>query len=592
MKKIMLINAVDQELSRMAVLESGKLVEYNIQMSAREPITGNIYKAVVLKVERGLQAAFVDYGAKKHGFLPLHDVSPEYFRANYEEAEEEGHRHRGRPSLRNGQEIIVQVARDEKDHKGAMLTTFISLPGRYVVLMPNRQSTTGISRKIDDDESRKSLMELMEQISAEEKVGFIVRTAGMNRTKQELSRDYYVLLKLWREIENKAKSVHGPALIHQEGDFGVRSLRDYFTTEIQEILVDDMETFRKMRIYINTVAPRNVKMITLYQDKTPLFDRYHLEPQLDAIYKERAELKSGGYLIINPTEAMITIDVNSGRASDRRDVEETAYRANLEAAEEIARQLRLRDLGGLIVIDFIDMKDRKNIAEIEKTFKKALSQDRARTQISRISKFGMMELSRQRKKSNIQEISHVTCPHCKGAGMRPSLEYAALSTFRKIRLNVLKGTYSSARITLPHEIANYLLNQKRSEIVDLESLHNVSILISGNPDMLWEEAKFEFVEREVIPLPAHEAEEGKGEQARAEGAPGAGSQAPRKKRSRRGRRKPGDRSHEPVQEAGQAPSESQPSPEPRPEEPPRQETPDEKKPGGGIITRIYDIFKF
>jgi ribonuclease E len=347
-----------------------------------------------------------------------------------------------------------------------------------------------------------------------------------------------------------------------------------------------------MRIYINTVAPRNVKMITLYQDKTPLFDRYHLEPQLDAIYKERAELKSGGYLIINPTEAMITIDVNSGRASDRRDVEETAYRANLEAAEEIARQLRLRDLGGLIVIDFIDMKDRKNIAEIEKTFKKALSQDRARTQISRISKFGMMELSRQRKKSNIQEISHMTCPHCKGAGMRPSLEYAALSTFRKIRLNVLKGTYSSARITLPHEIANYLLNQKRSEIVDLESLHNVSILISGNPDMLWEEAKFEFVEREVIPLPAPETEEGKGEQARAEGAPGAGSQGTRKKRSRRGRRKPGDRSHEPAQEAGQAPSESQPSPEPRPEEPPRQETPDEKKPGGGIITRIYDIFKF
>ena len=400
-------------------------------------------------------------------------------------------------------------------------------------------------------------MELMEQISAEERVGFIVRTAGMNRTKQELSRDYYVLLKLWREIENKAKAVPAPALLHQEGDFGVRSLRDYFTTEILEIRVDDIETFRKMRAYINTVAPRNVKMIKLYQDKTPLFDRYHLEPQIDAIYKERAELKSGGYLIINPTEAMITIDVNSGRASDRRDVEETAYRANLEAAEEIARQLRLRDLGGLIVIDFIDMKDRKHIAEIEKTFKKALSLDRSRTQISRISKFGMMELSRQRKKSNIQEISHVTCPHCKGAGMRPSLEYAALSTFRKIRLNVLKGTYASVRITLPHEIANYLLNQKRSDIVDLESLHSVSILISGNPDMLWEEAKFEFVEREMIPLPAHEAEEGKAEEVRAEGAPGEASRGPRKKRSRRGRRKPGERNHEPAQEAGQAPSEPQ-----------------------------------
>ncbi|MBP8695852.1 MAG: Rne/Rng family ribonuclease [Syntrophobacterales bacterium] len=587
MKKIMLINAVDEELSRMAVLESGKLVEYNIQMSAREPITGNIYKGVVLKVERGLQAAFVDYGAKKHGFLPLHDVSPEYFRSE-DEGGEEGHRHR-RPLLRNGQELLVQVVREEKDHKGAMLTTYISLPGRYIVLMPNRQST-GISRKIDDDESRKNLMALMEQIAAEDRVGFIVRTAGMNRTKQELSRDYYVLLKIWRDIEKKAREVHAPALIHQEGDFGVRSLRDYFTSEIQEILVDDLETFRKMRAYINTVAPRNVKMIKLYQDKTPLFDRYHLEPQIDAIYKERVELKSGGYLIINPTEAMITIDVNSGRASDRRDVEETAYRANLEAAEEIARQLRLRDLGGLIVIDFIDMKDRKHIAEIEKAFKKALSLDRARTQISRISKFGMMELSRQRKKSNIQEISHVTCPHCKGAGMRPSLEYAALSTFRKIRLNVLKGTYASVRITLPHEIANYLLNQKRSDIVELENQHNVSILISGNPDMLWEEAKFEFVEREPIPLAPPEAEEAGAEEPRAEGAAGEAGRGTRKKRSRRGRRRSGERKEETAQEGGPAPAEPQPAP--GPEEPARQEPPEEKKPGGGIITRIYDIFKF
>jgi ribonuclease E len=589
MKKIMLINAVDQEVSRMAVLEGGKLLEYNIQMSAREPITGNIYKGVVLKVERGLQAAFVDYGVKKHGFLPLHDVSPEYFRTG-EEGEEE-QRHRGRTYLKNGQEILVQVVRDEKDHKGAMLTTYISLPGRYIVLMPNRQST-GISRKIEDDESRKSLMELMEQISAEERVGFIVRTAGMNRTKQELSRDYFVLLRIWREIENKAKEVQGPLLIHQEGDFGVRSLRDYFTTEIQEIWVDEIETFRKMRAYINTVAPRNIKMIKLYQDKTPLFDRYHLEPQIDAIYKERAELKSGGYLVINQTEAMITIDVNSGRASDRRDVEETAFRANLEAAEEAARQLRLRDLGGLIVIDFIDMKDRKHIAEIEKAFKKALSLDRSRTQVSRISKFGMMELSRQRKKSNIQEISHVTCPHCKGTGMRPSLEYAALGTFRKIRLNVLKGTYSTVRITLPHEIANYLLNQKRSEIVALENHHGVMITISGDPDMLWDEAKFQFVERESVPLPVPEAEEGKAEEAKTEGAQGNGSRNPRKKRSRRGRRRPGERGPEQGQETAQVQEEPHVSQGPAQENTAGTDTPGEKKPGGGIITRIYDIFKF
>ena len=487
MKKIMLINAVDEELSRMAVLESGKLVEYNIQMSAREPITGNIYKGVVLKVERGLQAAFVDYGAKKHGFLPLHDVSPEYFRSE-DEGGEEGHRHR-RPHLRNGQELLVQVVREEKDHKGAMLTTYISLPGRYIVLMPNRQST-GISRKIDDDESRKNLMALMEQIAAEDRVGFIVRTAGMNRTKQELSRDYYVLLKIWRDIEKKAREVHAPALIHQEGDFGVRSLRDYFTSEIQEILVDDLETFRKMRAYINTVAPRNVKMIKLYQDKTPLFDRYHLEPQIDAIYKERVELKSGGYLIINPTEAMITIDVNSGRASDRRDVEETAYRANLEAAEEIARQLRLRDIGGIIIIDFIDMVEEKNRKRLQEEFLRELELDRAQVNVAPISQFGIIEMTRERIRPALLFTLSDPCPACLGTG-RVLSKTTTMARIERwlMRYRAEKGDRSLQLVVNP-ELAAYLSSGYRSQILRLSWKYWTRIKLIGDENVAMDEFRF------------------------------------------------------------------------------------------------------
>jgi len=259
----------------------------------------------------------------------------------------------------------------------------------------------------------------MEQIKIEEGIGFIIRTAGMNRTKQELARDYQHLSRLWKEIQKRAKETAAPALIYQESDFGVCSLRDYFTTEIEEILVDDADTFRQMRAYCKAVTPRNVRIIKQYKDKTPIFDRYRLEDQIRVIYQDRVDLKSGGYLIINPTEAMITIDVNSGRASNKRNVEETAFRTNAEAAEEIARQLRLRDLGGLIVIDFIDMIDRKHEAEVEKIFKKALSVDRARIQLSRISKFGMLELSRQKKQSTIQEISYTQCPFCRGRGVRP-----------------------------------------------------------------------------------------------------------------------------------------------------------------------------
>ncbi|NLN59766.1 MAG: Rne/Rng family ribonuclease [Deltaproteobacteria bacterium] len=509
MKHHMLVNAVHQEQKRMATVdENGKLLEFNIQMSAKEPTTGNIYKGVVLKIEKGLQAAFINYGAQRDGFLPLRDVNPALVLGEGESSHDPTP---GRPILRAGQQILIQVIREETGNKGALLTGFISLPGRYLVLLPHKESS-GISRKIDGEEDRKRLKELVAQLKIEETMGFIIRTAGYNRTKQELARDYNVLSRLWQDITKTAKSVAAPALIYQESDFGVRTLRDYFTSEIEEILVDNVETFRKMRAYCKAVAPRNVRMIKLYKEKTPLFDKYNLEEQIQIIYQERVNLKSGGYIIINPTEAMITIDVNSGRASNKKNIEETAYKTNIEAAEEIARQLRLRDLGGLIVIDFIDMMDKKHQGEVEKVFKKALSLDRARIQLAKISKFGILELSRQKKQSTIQEISYTSCPFCKGSGVRPSLEYTALSAFRKLETQAVKGRVSEMKVCLPHEVAHYLLNQKRMGICRLENDYNLAILITGSSEVSWDTVSITATRREPPmepPLPSPETAEAK-----------------------------------------------------------------------------------
>ncbi|MGV8078581.1 MAG: ribonuclease E/G [Syntrophales bacterium] len=493
--KRMLINAVHVEQKRMAIVDAGKLLEFYIQMSVREPITGNIYKGTVLKVERGLQAAFVNYGGRRDGFLPLRDVSPDYFVAG------EG----GRPVLKTGQEVLVQVLREMSERKGALLTTYLSLPGRYLVLLPNKAGS-GVSRKIEDEEDRKRLKDLVEQIRVGEGMGLIVRTAGMTRTKQELSRDYQNQLRLWKEIQKAAKESPSPALIYQESDFGVLALRDYYTSDIEEILVDDQETFKKMRNYCKVVSPRMAKFVKLHKENSPIFDQHNLEDQIRVIYQDRVDLRSGGHIVISPTEAMITIDVNSGRGSNKRNVEETAFRTNLDAAEEIARQLRLRDLGGLIVIDFIDMADSKHRAEVEKAFKKALSLDRSRIQLSRISKFGMLELSRQKKQPTIQEISFSTCPHCKGRGVRPSLESTALAAYRRIQSQAVKGLTAVLKIFLPYEVADYLQNQKRSELLKLESQHEMDILISGSPDMAWDMLRVESVGRPAISVPEHDLE--------------------------------------------------------------------------------------
>jgi ribonuclease E len=543
MKHIMLVNAVHKEQMRMATVnEKGILVEFNIEMPTKEPITGNIFKGKVLKVERGLQAAFVDYGGSKDGFLPLKDVNHEYLTD-----QENGQAH-GKPVLKAGQEIIVQAVREAIGNKGALLTSYISLPGRYLVLLPNKPGS-GISRKVEDEEDRQKIKNIMKQIKIPEDMGFIVRTAGFNRTKQEIARDYQHLVRLWKEICKKANSINETSMIYQETDFGVRSLRDYLTSEVEEILVDDLEAFRKMRAYLRAISPRYIRMLKHYKEKTPLFDSFRLEEQIRVIYQERVELKTGGHIVINPTEAMITIDVNSGRGSNKKNIEETAFKTNIEASEEIARQLRLRDLGGLIAIDFIDMMDKKHIAEVEKSFKKALSIDKARIQLSRISKFGILELSRQKKQSTIQEISYTRCPYCKGSGLRPSLEYASLGAFRKIESEAVKGIYSELKINLPLEIADYILNRKRSELLNLELTFDIALNIAGRVDIPWDKVEIEQIIKEQTDVhdPSEEIADAKTEETSEITTDEKVSVNGEKSVKKRGRRRPRHKKRRPVE---------------------------------------------
>ncbi len=569
MTKKMLINTIDEEESRMAVIEDGNLVEYNVRMSVKEPTTGNIYNGIVQNVQQGLRAAFVDYGAGKSGFLPLRDVVPEYFDESRK--------------LPVGRKLPVQVMREEKGAKGAMLTTHISLPGRYLVLMPNRQGS-GISRKIENEADRKKLKQVMEQITEQENMGFIVRTAGMNRTKQELVRDYQMLLRLWKDIKRKSEKTAAPGLIYQETDFAIKAFRDYYTSDINEILVDDSETAQKMRVYCKAVSPRNVRMIKFYKEEVPLFDRYDIEDQINEIYQPRVKLKSGVSIVIDSTEAGITIDVNSGRLK-KHDVEETAYKTNMEAAGEIARQLRLRDLGGLIVVDFIDMMDKNHIGQVEKAFRDALKVDRSRIQMAKISRFGMLELSRQKKQSTIQEISYSVCPYCRGNGVRPSVEYLAISALRRIKAEAAKEQSSEIDVTLPPEVTAYLLNHKRSQISKLEALHGVSVIISGDSALLWGEFQSKMVKREpVVPEAAVESAE-------EETKPTVSR--PSRKRRRPRHTTPGNSKHPGAPDKDAVSSEAGGADKQGVTEsrtvPPEKVQDSAKK--GGIVSKLYDFFK-
>ena len=488
----MLINASDPEEFRVAIVEDGRLEEFAIEVASKEQLKGNIYKGVISNIEPSLQAAFVHYGAERQGFLPISEVHPEYFQ------QEVGNRSRPKIQevLKKGQELLVQVIKEEIAAKGAYLTTYISLPGRFLVLLPG-QDQVGISRKIEDEARRQELKNLTKEFNLPPGVGLIVRTASAAAKKRDLIKDYQYLFNLWEEIKRNAGTSPAPSLIYKELDLVIRTIRDYYTADINEILIDDPETFNQIRKFFKAFSPKHTKALKLYKEKRPIFSKYQIEEQLERLFDNQVPLKSGGSIVINPTEALVAIDVNSGRCISPKDIEATAFRTNLEAAEEIARQLRLRDLGGLIVIDFIDMKDRKHRKEIEKALKAALKKEKARVTVGQISKFGLLELSRQRLRSAMATSLYISCPHCRGRGVIRSPEASGLSVLRKISHEAAKNDIQEVRAYLPVEVSNYLLNKKRHELVALEEKFNLSLFIEPDPTLVGADNRVEFTRRQM-----------------------------------------------------------------------------------------------
>ncbi|MBP1714695.1 MAG: ribonuclease [Deltaproteobacteria bacterium] len=491
----MLINAAEPEERRMAIVEDGILSELIIETSLQELSRGNIYKAKIVNIEPSLQATFVDYGESRHGFLPFSEIHPNYYAPTADGESREG-RPRVQEAIKRNQEVLVQVEKEEKGTKGAALTTYVSLAGRYLVLMPGSDGG-GISRKIEGEKDRKHIKEIVQQLGVPEGMGLIVRTAGMEKNKTELSKDLQALLRLWDSIQTKSGKTQAPALIYQEPDLVFRSIRDYFTPDIDEVLIDDKGVFNQAKDFFRTTMPRYQNKVKLYGEKRPLFSKYELEKQLETIYERKVPLKSGGSIVIDPTEAMVAIDVNSGRATQGRGMEETAYQTNLEAADEIARQLRLRDLGGLVVIDFIDMWDRKHKQEIERSLRNALKRDKARVEIGRISRFGMLELSRQRIRPAVAGRSFIACGNCGGSGLVKSTEAAALTILRRIQAGLAKGGCVQVKVELPDEVATYLSNQKRAELFRLEKQYGLKIQISGQPGLPSHQFNLEFVRKDA-----------------------------------------------------------------------------------------------
>ncbi len=505
MAKKMLINALHPEESRVAIVDdSGRLVDLDIEITGSEQMRGNIYKGVVLRVEPGLQAAFIDIGLKKPGFLQVGELHPDWWQWRDEIPEEQRKkRPRIQEVLRRGQELLVQVEKDERDMKGAALTSYISLPGRYMVIMPGSDSS-GISRKVEGDGERKKLKEMVKEMTIPEGIGYIIRTEAVGRTLEELQKDLDSLVDRYNEIVEQGKKTKGPALIYQEHAVVIRTIRDYFSADIDEVLVDSKEVYKEAKEFFKEVMPKFEKRVKMHQEKRPIFSRYQIEEQIDQIYEKKVPLKSGGSLVIEPTEALVSIDVNSGKSTGERGVEDTAFKTNLEAAEEVARQLRLRDLGGLIVVDFIDMRDNKHEKEVEKTLKGALKSDKARVTVGRISQFGMLEMSRQRIKQTLEQGSILDCPHCSGRGKVKSVESMALSFLRKVHAAAAKGNAAEVHGGLPLEVAYYLLNRKKRELTQIENDYDIEVTIKGKPSLLMNQLELDVVKREKQHEPPHE----------------------------------------------------------------------------------------
>jgi ribonuclease E len=486
MSSKILINAVDPEEIRIAKIKDSTLEEFRIDSAAREITHGNIYKGTITHIEPSLEAAFVDYGTKRNGFLQKHEIHSDYFQETL--AGQTSIKH----IVKRGQEVLVQITKDPHDTKGAMLSTYISLPGRHIVLMPGSK-TKGISRKIENEDERKRLKDIIDKLKIPEGFGIIIRTAGQNCTKTLAYKDLRYLLRLWKNIKKKGMKAKAPALLYKERNLAIRSIRDQFTPDVTEILIDDEEVFHEVKSFVQIISRKHVKMVKLLDDTVPIFSKFQLEDQIASIFENRVNLKSGGSIVIQQTEALVSIDVNSGKATRQKSVEQTALTTNTEAAEEIARQLRLRDMGGLIVVDFIDMKSPKNKLEVEKTIKKHMKFDTAKTNVGRISRFGLLEMSRQRIRPSIEFGSYVTCNHCHGKGLVASTEALVVGFLRKLRIETLKPDIKRVRGILPMEVADYMLNNKRKEIVDLEDRRQVSIRIVGDRFMMPGESKIERI---------------------------------------------------------------------------------------------------
>lgn len=475
--KRMLFNATQAEELRVAIVDGQKLIDLDIESAGKEQRKSNIYKAIITRIEPSLEAAFVEYGGNRHGFLPFKEVSP----INY--LNQEGG---GRPSikeaLREGQELLIQVEKDERGNKGAALTTYISLAGRYIVLMPNNPSGGGVSRRVEGEE-RNELRDILSQLEVPQGASIIARTAGIGRNLEELQWDLNYLKQLWDAIESAAKTEKAPSLIYLESSLVVRAIRDYFHPEIGEILVDTDDIYQQARAFMSTVMPNNVHVIKRYQDDVPLFSRFQVEHQIESAHARQVNLPSGGAIVIDHTEALTAIDINSARATRGADIESTALNTNLEAAEEIARQMRLRDLGGLIVIDFIDMESTRNQREVENRLRDALHYDRARVQTGKISRFGLLELSRQRLQPSLEETSHTPCPRCNGIGHIRGIESSALHILRIVREEAMKEHSAAIHVQVPLDVATFLLNEKRAEIHQIESRLTVVITLIPNANM-------------------------------------------------------------------------------------------------------------
>lgn len=475
--KRMLINATHKNEELRVALASGQhLYDLIIESSAREQKQSNIYKGKITRIEPSLEAAFVDYGEERHGFLPLKEVARSCFISSYQDT---GKRPAINEVLQEGHELIVQIDKEERGNKGAALTTIVSLPGSYLVLMPNNPRAGGISRRIEGEE-RSELRENLATLTLPEGMGLIVRTAGSGKSHDELQWDLDILLRHWEAIRSVAEQRPAPFLIYQESNVVIRAVRDYLRKDIDEVVVDDPAVYEEILNHIKLVRPDFSSRIKLYKDQTPLFTRFQIESQIESAFQREVRLPSGGSVVIDHTEALVSIDINSARSTKGVDIEETALTTNLEAADEIARQLRLRDMGGLVVIDFIDMTPTRNQREVEERVRNALSMDRAKVQVGRISRFGLLEMSRQRLRPSLGESSEITCPRCLGQGTIRGIESLALSIIRLIEENAIKDNTQQVRAILPIEIATYLLNEKRQSIIDIESRQNVSVLVVPN----------------------------------------------------------------------------------------------------------------